>query len=74
MSVLGVSDSSSATAGGFVVTNAIYRKTIIDDLNAAGYIDESTDGVAQAQSSLYKNYRMEEEDSEYEEMVSGTFV
>lgn len=52
----------------------INRKTVIDDLNAAEYIDESGAEITQAQSSLYKNYRMEEEDSEYEEIVPGEFI
>lgn len=59
---------------GWTFANMINRKTLIDDLNAAGYIDESGAEVAQAQNSLYKNYRMEDEDSEYEEMVPGEFI
>ncbi|ODM21986.1 hypothetical protein SI65_02830 [Aspergillus cristatus] len=49
-------------------------KTVIDDLNAAGYIDESAASITQAQNALQYNYRMEEEDFQYEEMIPGTFV
>lgn len=54
-------------------SNIVNRKTIIDDLNSAGYIDPSSPtSVSKAKDDLQYNYTKSKE-REYEEIVPGTF-